>query len=136
MNSKIFKTVELEIGGEVRKMKFTIGSIEELEALLPEANVFELIKKELWSVSEIITAVYCGLKTFDRKLTRETVKKWVDEYAKQKEAGIQDLRIRAFAAIGLSGLLGGEAETFINVLNLADGKEYETEKQEDNNAGE
>ena len=59
--SKLNSTVDIEIGGETRKVKFTLGAVEELEAMLPDRNVFMLMKKNFWSVSELVSATYCGL---------------------------------------------------------------------------
>lgn len=36
----IKKSVNINIGGEEREAKFTIGALEELEAMLPSHNVF------------------------------------------------------------------------------------------------
>jgi len=119
--SKLNSTVSIEIGGEERKIKFNIGAIEELEAMLPERNVFMLLQKEYWSISEIVAAVYCGLKTFDRKLSKLTVEKWIEKYTEEND--IQVLRLKAFAALGLSGLLTKEKSAFADVLNLLNERE-------------
>ena len=66
----IKKSVNINIGGEEREAKFTIGALEELEAMLPSHNVFSLMQKEQWSVTEIIACLYCsgicGLVVSDR----------------------------------------------------------------------
>jgi hypothetical protein len=129
MESKLNSTVDIEIGGEMRKIKFTIGAVEELEAMLPEKNLFLLMRKGLWSVSEIVSATYCGLKVFDRKLTKPTVEKWIAEYTKEND--ITTLRLYVFAALGLSGCVGKEKSAFIDVLNaLREDAENEGEQEE------
>lgn len=112
------KSVLIEIGGEAKEVKFTIGAIEELESLLPGRNVFELLQQEQWGITDIISTAYCGLKVFDRKLSRLTVEQWVAEYAADK--GILDLRLRLLAAIGVSGLVGGQKSAFEDILNALD----------------
>ncbi len=127
--SKLNSTVEIEIGGEERKMKFTLGAVEELEAILPEHNIFLLMKKNFWSVSEIVAATYCGLKVFDRKLSRLTVEKWIEEYTKENE--ITTLRLHVFAALGLSGYVTKDKSAFVDVLNILKEKEPESEEDEE-----
>ncbi len=112
------KSVLIEIGGEEKEVKFTIGAIEELESLLPSRNVFELLQQEQWGITDIISVAYCGLKVFDRKISRNTVEKWVTDYAADK--GILDLRLRLLAAIGISGLVGGQKSAFEDILNALD----------------
>ena len=129
--SKLNSTVDIEIGGETRKVKFTLGAVEELEAMLPERNVFMLMKKNYWSVSEIVSATYCGLKVFDRKLSRMTVEKWIEEYTKEND--ITTLRLYVFAALGLSGFVMKDKSAFIEVLNTL--KEEEADQQENEEPG-
>ena len=129
--SKLNSTVEIEIGGEERKIKFTLGAVEELEAMLPEHNVFLLMKKNFWSVSEIVAATYCGIKVFDRKLSRQTVEKWIEDYTKEND--ITTLRLYVFAALGLYGYVTKEKSAFVDVLNIL--KEEEAEEQEDEEPG-
>lgn len=112
------KSVLIEIGGEEKEVKFTIGAIEELESLLPSRNVFELLQQEQWGITDIISVAYCGLKVFNRKISRNTVEKWVTDYAADK--GILDLRLRLLAGIGISGLVGGQKSAFEDILNALD----------------
>lgn len=130
MESKLNSTVSIELGGEVRKLKFTIGAIEELEAMLPYRNVFELIPKEMWSISEIVAATYCALKVYDRKLTRATLEKWITEYTEQND--IQTLRLHVFTALGLSGLVTKEKSAFVNLLNFLRESQVKSEDSEEN----
>lgn len=132
---KIDRCVEIEIGGEKRKVKFTISALEELEAMLPERNVFALIQKEHWSISEIVSAALCGLKVFNRKLNRAKVEGWVSEYARKEEKGILDLRLRLLAAVGLSGLVGGEVSAFQEILNALNQPENEYGESEEEAEG-
>ena len=129
--NKLNSTVEIEIGGEKRKIKFTLGAVEELEAMLPERNVFMLMRKNLWSVSEIVSATFCGLKVFDRKLSRLTVQKRIEDYTKENE--ITTLRLYVFAALGLSGYVMKDKSAFVDVLSAL--KEEEAEEQEDEEPG-
>ncbi len=125
--SKLNRTVEIDIGGELRKCKFTIGAIEQLESILPEHNIFMLMEKQPWSMNEIISACWCGLRVFDAKLTRQKVAEWVTEYAQDEAKGIVDLHVRLTACLGLSGLAGGDAGAYADVLNTIDGKEDSAE---------
>ena len=127
--NKLNSTVEIEIGGEERKIKFTLGAVEELEAMLPEHNIFILMKKNFWSVSEIVAATYCGLKVFDRKLSKLTVEKWIEEYTKDHD--ITTLRLYVFSALGLSGYVSKDKSAFVDVLNILKDKESESEEDEE-----
>lgn len=112
----IKRSVKIDIGGEEREVKFTIQALEELEAMLNGRDVFSLAQKSPWSVTEIVAATYCGLKVYDRKLTYQTAQKWVAEYATTHENGMVELYLKVFAALGLSGLIGGERSAFENIL--------------------
>ena len=48
----IKKSVNIKIGGEEREAKFTIGALEELEAMLPSHNVFSLMQNCLLYTSD------------------------------------------------------------------------------------
>lgn len=116
----INRAVKLHIGGEEREIKFTIQALEELEVLLPNRNVFELMTRQTWAVNEIVSAMYCGLKVFDRKLTRELVSQWITSFVRDNEHGILKLNAYLIAAIGISGLVGGEKSAFEDVLKALD----------------
>lgn len=122
----INRSVKVELGGQEREMKFTISAIEELEALLPSRSVFTLLTSEQWGVTDIVSAAYCGLKVYDRKISRQKVTQWVSDYA-EGERGIYDLRLRIMAAIGLSGLVGGERSAFEDILTALDTEEGKEE---------
>ena len=126
--SKLNSTVTIEIGGEERQLKFTIGAIEELEAYLPSRCIFDLVQKEVWSITEIISATYCALKVFDRKLTRPTVASWITEYTEEND--IQILRTYVFAALGLSGLITKDRSAFVNLLNILQESKKKADEQE------
>ncbi|MDO4920927.1 MAG: hypothetical protein Q4E64_03750 [Phascolarctobacterium sp.] len=124
----IKRSVKIELGGVEREVKFTIAALEELESLLPRRNVFALLSSEQWGITDIISAAYCGLKACDRKISRQSTAQWVAEYA-AGDKGIYDLRLRLLAAIGLSGLVGGEKSAFENILNtLDDSREEEADE--------
>lgn len=127
--SKLNSTVTIEIGGEERQLKFNIGAIEELEASLPTRCIFDLVQKEIWSMTEIVSATYCALKVFDRKLTRATVASWITEYTEEND--IQTLRTHVFAALGLSGLITKERSAFVNLLNILQESKKKEDAQED-----
>lgn len=116
----INRAVKLHIGGEEREIKFTLQALEELEVLLPNRNVFELMTRQTWAMNEIISAMYCGLKVFDRKLTRELVSQWITSFVRDNEHGILKLNAYLIAAIGISGLVGGEKSAFEDVLKALD----------------
>ncbi len=132
MENKLHSTVSLNLGGEDRKMKFTITAIEELEALLTDqndrGNVFLLMKKEFWSVTEIVAALYCGLKVFDRKTTMAMVKEWVTEYCEDNQ--IMELRLYAMSALGLSGLVANNKAAFAEILTVLEDRKSEQVEEE------
>jgi hypothetical protein len=119
----INRAVKLRIGGEEREVKFTIQALEELEVMLPNRNVFELMQRQSWAMNEIVSALYCGLKVYDRKITRELVSQWITSFVRDNENGIQKLNAYLIAAIGVSGLVGGETSAFENLLRVLDGKD-------------
>lgn len=131
MESKLHSTVTLKLGGENRRIKFTLTAIEELEALLTDkngrGNVFLLIQKEFWSVTEIIAALYCGLKVFDRNLTTAKVKAWVEEYCAENQ--IMELRLYVMSALGLSGLVLRNKSAFEEILNGLESRDKENDEE-------
>lgn len=127
MESKLHSTVTVNLGGEDRKIKFTVTAVEELEALLTNkngvGNAFLLMQKDFWSVTEIIAAMYCGLKVFDRKLSMATVKSWIEEYCEDSQ--IVTLRLYAMSALGLSGLVVRNKSAFEEILSGLETKNTE-----------
>jgi hypothetical protein len=119
----INRAVKLRIGGEEREVKFTIQALEELEVMLPNRNVFELMQRQSWAMNEIVSALYCGLKVYDRKITRELAIQWITSFVRDNENGIQKINAYLIAAIGVSGLVGGETSAFENLLRVLDGKD-------------
>jgi hypothetical protein len=119
----INRAVKLRIGGEEREVKFTIQALEELEVMLPNRNVFELMQRQSWAMNEIVSALYCGLKVYDRKITRELASQWITSFVRDNENGIQKINAYLIAAIGVSGLVGGETSAFENLLRVLDGKD-------------
>ena len=130
--SNILRTVDIHIGGEDRKLKFTVGSLEELEANIPGHNVMELMQRSQFSVGELVTAAWVGLKYYNKKLMRKDVREWVDTYMAEHDGG--DLFQKVYAAIGLSGLFGKDVSIFEDIIAIADNTESdeETGKQESN----
>lgn len=133
MENKLHSTVTLNLGGEDRKIKFTITAVEELEALLTDkngkGNAFLLMTKDFWSVTEIIAALYCGLKVFDRKLAKATVESWVEEYCEDKQ--IMELRLYVMSALGLSGIVVQNKSAFADILNGLNDKKKSEEYEEE-----
>lgn len=133
MENKLHSTVTLNLGGEDRKIKFTITAVEELEALLTDkngkGNAFLLMTKDFWSVTEIIAALYCGLKVFDRKLAKATVESWVEEYCEDKQ--IIELRLYVMSALGLSGIVVQNKSAFADILNGLNDKKKSEEYEEE-----
>lgn len=123
----INRSIKLELGGEERELKFTLQAIEELEAMLPNRNAFELMTRQTWAVNEIVSAAYCGLKVFERKLTRQTVEQWIGKYINDNDNGMLRLNAYLIAAIGVSGLVGGEKSAFEDILRTLDVKEEQGE---------
>lgn len=119
----ISRSIKLELGGEEREIKFTLQAIEELEAMLPNRNAFELMTRQTWAINEIVSAAYCGLKVFDRKLTRQTVEQWISKYINDNDNGMLRLNAYLIAAIGVSGLVGGEKSAFEDILRTLDVEE-------------
>lgn len=119
----INRAIKIHIGGEERDVKFTIQALEELEVLLPNHNIFELMSRQTWAVNEIVSAMYCGLKVYDRKLTRQVAEQWISKYVNDNENGILKLNAYLIAAIGISGLVGGEKSAFEDILRALDSKE-------------
>lgn len=126
----INRSVNINIGGEERSIKFTLAALEELESKLPDGNVFLFMRKNQWSIGEIISACHCAINAAGVKnVSRKTIEEWVTDYATENENGINDLRLRLLAAIGMSGLLGGDHSAFENILTALDSKDEEPGKQ-------
>lgn len=119
----ISRSIKLELGGAEREIKFTLQAVEELEAMLPNRNAFELMTRQTWAVNEIVSAAYCGLKVFDCKLTRQTVEQWIGKYINDNDNGMLRLNAYLIAAIGVSGLVGGEKSAFEDILRTLDVEE-------------
>lgn len=130
--SKITRSVDINMGGKDRKLKFTIGALEQLEASLPGHNVAELMTRNNWSVGELITTTWVGLKYYDKKLTRDEAKGMVGEYLAETEQG--DLWSRLVAALGLSGLFGRDVSKFQDIITALDGNSEENPTEAENTA--
>lgn len=119
--------IMLPLGGEDRQIKFTINAIQEMEAHIFDKNVLTMMSREVWSITDIITVCYCGLRACDKTVTRKEVQEWVVEYASQKESGIMHLQMILSGAIGISGLIGTKQKSVFegilaNVNNTESGK--------------
>lgn len=115
MISKIDRSVLLNIGGEERRLKFTVGALEELESYLPSRNIYKQMQDIPFAFGVLATAVWIGLKWQDKKLRRETVLEWINEYNSSNEAS--DLFNKTYAAIGLSGMFGSDVSVFAEIAN-------------------
>ena len=69
--------ITIPLGGEDRRIKFTINAIQELEAQIDGKNVMLLMQDRVWSVTDIVSACHCALRTFDNTITRRKVQEWV-----------------------------------------------------------
>lgn len=120
--------ITIPLGGEERSIKFTINTIQELEAQLASRNVMSLMHAETWSVTDVVSACHCGLKAYDRTLSRRKVEEWVTEYAVSQEQGIYRLQAYLQAALGMSGLMGGKKSAFEGILTVLGGQKENDEK--------
>lgn len=131
--SKITRSIEVELGGKVRKIKFTIGALEQLEANIPGRDVQELVQRGRLTITELVTATWCGLRTYDKKVSRNQAAEWVEAYNTTHPA--LALSAKILAAIGLSGIFGNDVSVFQDLLREADTAENdamdETESPEE-----
>lgn len=119
--------IMLPLGGTERQIKFTINAIQEMEAQIFDKNVLTMMSREVWSITDIITVCYCGLRACDKTVTRKEVQEWVVEYAAQQDSGIMHLQMILSGAIGISGLIGTKQKSVFegilaNVTNTEAGK--------------
>ncbi|MBQ2113726.1 MAG: hypothetical protein II195_01375 [Selenomonadales bacterium] len=119
--------IMLPLGGTERQIKFTINAIQEMEAQIFDKNVLTMMSREVWSITDIITVCYCGLRACDKTVTRKEVQEWVVEYAAQQDSGIMHLQMILSGAIGISGLIGTKQKSVFegilaNVTNTDSGK--------------
>lgn len=112
----IKRSVKIVLGGEEREIKYTINAIEEIESKLSKHNIFEFINQQPWSFTDMTYVLYCGLKSKDNSLRLEQVVSWIEEYAQEQENGYSNLPHYIFAALGISGLIGGNKSAFENIL--------------------
>lgn len=112
----IKRSVKIVLGGEEREIKYTINAIEEIESKLSKHNIFEFINQQPWSFTDLTYVLYCGLKSKDNSLRLEQVVSWIEEYAQEQENGYSNLPHYILAALGISGLIGGNKSAFENIL--------------------
>jgi hypothetical protein len=99
------RSLEIELGGEVRKLRYSIARLEELEARTKKSALNIALNPPLdLTVTELIDVAHVGLKWQDGKLTRDTVADWVAAYMRENPA--YTLNVLLCAAIGYSGLAG------------------------------
>lgn len=112
---KIDRSLEIELGGETRKLRFSIAALEELEARTKKSALSLALEAPLaLTVTEMIDIAHIGLKHQDRKLSRDTVAGWVADYMRNNPA--YTLNILLCAALGYSGLCG-EVSVFEEMAN-------------------
>lgn len=125
----IKKSVIINIGGKEREAKFSLGALEELETMLPSRNVYDLMSKEQWSVTEIVACLYCSLKVYERNINRNKLAGWVTNYCADVENGMIDLRLRMLAALGICGLVVSDRGPFDDILAALDDKDEAEEAE-------
>ena len=127
--SQVRRTVDLNIFGEEHQLKFTINALEMLEATTDERNVSILATKPVWSLKDVVSGIHAGLKWQIPKLTREQVKDGVQILI--RETSIYELQGLITAAIGLSGLVFGDAARSPFAEILPDKKQSGDDSDED-----
>jgi hypothetical protein len=102
---KIDRSMEIELGGETRRLKYSIAALEELEARTKKSALSLALEAPLaLTVTEMIDIAHIGLKHQDRKLSRDTVAGWVGNFLRENPA--YTLNVLLCAALGYSGLCG------------------------------
>lgn len=127
--SQVRRTVDINIFGEEHQLKFTINALEMLEATTDERNVSILATKPVWSLKDVVSGIHAGLKWQIPKLTREQVKDGVQILI--RETSIYELQGMITAAIGLSGLVFGDAARSPFAEILPDQKQSGDDSDED-----
>jgi hypothetical protein len=102
---KIDRSMEIELGGEARRLKYSIAALEELEARTRKSALSLALEPPLnLTLTEMIDIAHVGLRHQDRKLARETVAGWVGNFLRENPA--YTLNVLLCAALGYSGLCG------------------------------
>lgn len=109
MINKIDGSISLNIGGENRKIKFSLNSLIEVESYLPNRHLFQTVQNGngILSISVLAIATWVGLKYQDKKLSQETVVQWVEEHLQENE--LQDFHQLILGAMGILGTLGDKS---------------------------
>jgi hypothetical protein len=108
------KSLDLEIGGESKKLKFTVGAILELEKSLGKSALALALEPPLnLSVGDLVEMAYHGLKHADKKLTRQQTADWVMEYLRSHDT--YNLSVMLAGALGLSGI-AGDVSVFADMI--------------------
>lgn len=68
--------VEIEIGGQKRRLRYSLGALAELQEDLGLRDINELLKVTL-TVRTLISFLWAGLKHAEPDLTKETIDGWV-----------------------------------------------------------
>lgn len=115
MINKIDGSISLNIGGENRKIKYNLNALIEVESYLPSGHLFNTLRNAdfMLSTTNLVTAVWVGLKYQNKKLTRESAAKWVEEYL--QENPINELNEMIVATMGLVGTIG-DVSMFKDIL--------------------
>lgn len=98
------RSVMIEIGGKERELKFTIQALEQLEALLPERNIYKVFLDPPFSMTNLVRFIFVGLRSTDNKVTMDKVYKWVEEWLEEKPA--ETLQEIVGDALIKSGVMG------------------------------
>lgn len=98
------RSVMIEIGGKERELKFTIQAVEQLEAIIPEKNIYKVVANPPISVTNVCRCLYVGLRSTDKKVTMEKVHEWLREWLDNNDAeDMQNILGEALAKAGVFG---------------------------------
>ena len=98
------RSVLIDIGGKERELKYTIQALEQLEALIPERNVYKAFLNPPFSMTNLVRFLFVGLRSTDKKVTMDKVYKWVDEWLEEKPAeALQEIVGEALIKSGVMG---------------------------------
>ena len=124
--AKIDRSVIIELDGEEKKIRFDLSALEELEAKIGKSAMTMMQNPNEWGVNGLVTALWVALKSREKKLTREEVKRMVSEYI--NDGGEANALLESvYAAIGLSGFFG-DVSIFKDMLKRNDDEDIEEGK--------
>lgn len=126
---KLDRSVDINIGGETRHLKFTIARIEEVEAKTGKsALTIALDPPSDLKITELIDLVHIGLRHENSSLARETVASWVEDFLSANP--IYTLNILVVGALGFSGL-AGEVSAFETMMKRLTKKSEKSGKSDE-----